>query len=129
MMVTLFYASLLGLLYLVLVARVGRYRARARVAFGTGDDRELEVRMRVQANFVEYVPLALILLALLESLSASRYGLHALGIVLVVGRLLHAWGLSQRGEINMPRGIGAGLTILVCLVAALWGLWLSVPAL
>lgn len=128
MMVTLFYASLLGLLYLVLAARVGRYRRNSGISIGTGQDRELEVRMRVQANFIEYVPLALILLALLESLSVSRYGLHVLGILLVVARLLHAWGLS-RGTVNYIRGAGTGLTLLVCLVEAVWGLIVSIPAL
>src|SRR3546814_869974 len=103
MMVTLFYASLLGLLYLVLAARVGRYRRNSGISIGTGQDRELEVRMRIQANFIEYVPLALILLALLESLSVSRYGLHLLGVLLVVARLLHAWGL-RKGTINYVRG-------------------------
>jgi uncharacterized membrane protein YecN with MAPEG domain len=128
MMVTLFYASLLGLLYLVLAGRVGRYRRNTRISIGTGQDRELEVRMRVQANFVEYVPFVLILLALLESLSVSRYGLHALGILLVVARLLHAWGLSK-GTINSIRGAGTGLTLLVCLIAVVWGLVVSIPAL
>jgi len=129
MTVTLFYASLLGLLYLVIAGRVGRYRAKARIAFGTAQDHEMEVRMRVQANFVEYVPFALLLLALLESVSASRYGLHVLGILLLVGRILHAWGLSRGGTINAARGVGAGLTLLVCLVEVVWGLWLAIPAL
>jgi uncharacterized membrane protein YecN with MAPEG domain len=128
MMVTLFYASLLGLLYLVLAARVGRYRRNSGISIGTGQDRELEVRMRIQANFIEYVPLALILLALLESLSVSRYGLHLLGILLVVARLLHAWGL-RKGTINYVRGAGAGLTLLVCLIVVVWGLIVSIPAL
>lgn len=129
MIITLFYASLLLLLYIVLAARVAVYRGKSKISLGTGADRELEVRMRVQANFNEYVPFLLILMGFLESLQASRYGLHGLGIVLVVARLLHAWGLSRGGEVNALRGIGAGLTILVGLVAAVWGLCLTIPAL
>lgn len=129
MPITLFYAGLLGILYLYLAGRVGRYRGVSKITFGTGDDAEMVLRMRVQANFVEYVPLALLIMGLLESLSVSRFGLHAMGISLAVGRLLHAWGLSRGPVPNLPRSIGAGLTMLVLLAGCLWGIWRALPGL
>ena len=128
MVITLFYTSLLGLLYAVLAARVGSYRTHSGIGFGTGDDPELMLRMRVQANFVEYVPFTLVLMALVESLSASRYGLHAMGATLLIGRVLHAIGLSRGPVPNLPRELGAGLTMLVGVGGSIWGLWLAAKA-
>ena len=65
-MVTPLYAGLLGLMLLVLSALVSRQRLRHKVSIGDGDVPSVRAAMRVQANFVEYVPLALILLVLLE---------------------------------------------------------------
>ena len=63
MPITLFYGSLLGLFLIVLSARVIRQRQSARVSFGDGNDKRLGRRIRAQANFVEYVPITLILMA------------------------------------------------------------------
>jgi len=129
MPVTLLYASILGLLFLLLSINVARLRGKHKVPFGTEGSIELARAARTQANFVECVPLLLLLMALLESLQSSRYLLHAIGILAVVARLLHAWGLSRNEALSAPRGIGAGLTFLLILVCCLWGLWRSIFAL
>ncbi len=108
---TALYAALLTPLMLVLAARVIRHRRSQRVEIGDGDDRELLRRMRVHANFVETVPFALILLALDEQLGASPWLLHALGVPLLVGRYLHAYGLSQTPHIMRLRVLGMALTL------------------
>ena len=64
--VTTFYASLLGLLFIFLSARVSTNRRRAKVSLGLGEDVGLERANRAQGNFIEYVPIGLILLLLLE---------------------------------------------------------------
>ncbi len=69
--------------------------------------------LRVQANFVENVPIALILLLLLELNGTVSSVLHGFGISLVVLRLLHAWGLSMNEGANYPRLIGAQGTFLL----------------
>jgi hypothetical protein len=69
--------------------------------------------LRVQANFVENVPLALILLLLLELNGTPPEILHGFGISLVILRVLHAWGLSRNEGANYPRLIGAQGTFML----------------
>src|SRR5687768_10774793 len=98
MPITALYAGLLMPLFVVLSVRVILQRRGARVALGDGGDATLLRVMRVHANFAEYVPLTLVLIALAESLRTSGWLLHALGIALVAGRAIHAFGVSQVRE-------------------------------
>lgn len=119
MQITALYAGLLAPLFVLLSFRVIGQRRAAKVAIGHGDDRALLRRMRVHANFAEYVPLALVLLALLESMSASAYLLHALGVTLLAGRLIHAFGVSQDKENLNLRVTGMVMTFIVLVTASL----------
>src|SRR5689334_19267799 len=96
--VTAIYAALLALLFLTLSLLVIRQRYRSRVAIGTGNDPGVERAMRVHANFAEYVPLALVLILLSELLGTAVWWLHLLGLALLAGRSLHAYGVSQQPE-------------------------------
>ncbi len=111
MPITAFYASLLAVFFLVLSARVIGWRRVQRVELGHGEDPQLLRRMRVHANFAEYVPLTLLLMALTESMTPPRPLLHLVGILLVVGRLMHAYGLSQTPHILRYRAWGMILTL------------------
>ena len=111
MAVTALYAALLTPLFILLSARVIGARRASSAALGDGGDPVLLRRMRVQANFAEYVPLALILLALAESLGTGRWVLHALGLLLLAGRLAHAFGVSQMQETFAFRVAGVSLTL------------------
>ena len=73
-MITGIYAGLCGVLLLVLSYRVIQRRLAAKVGLGAGGDAELEQRMRVQANFIEYVPLTLITLVVIAALSVLLLG-------------------------------------------------------
>ncbi len=119
MPITALYASLMVPLFLVLAVRVIRARRGARVAVGDGGDGALMRRMRVHANFAEYVPLALLLLALAESLGTNVWLLHGLGIALLGGRLAHALGMSRADEAFAFRVAGIGTTFGVLAIAAL----------
>jgi hypothetical protein len=110
MQVTALYAGLCGILLLLLSARVVRLRLRHRVGIGVGQQPELERAVRVQGNFTEYVPLVLLLLALLEYRGGPAWALHAAGAGLLVGRLLHATGLSASSGTSWPRAAGVLLT-------------------
>ena len=77
MPITAFYAALLAVLFLFLSVRVIGWRRERRVEFGHGEDFELLRRMRVHANFAEYVPFALLLMALAESMAPPNLLLHA----------------------------------------------------
>lgn len=109
MMVSLLYAGLLALLAVLLANNVLYVRLRG--------DREPAWRagatLRVQANFTENVPLALLLLALLEHSGIGALATHLLGSTLVLARLLHAWGLGSYEGANYPRLIGAQGTFLL----------------
>lgn len=111
---------------MLLSIRVIRQRREARVAIGHGDDALLLRRMRVHANFAEYVPLALVLMALLESMGANAYLLHGLGVALLSGRLVHAFGVSQERENLTLRVTGMSMTFVVIITASLACLAMSV---
>ena len=100
------YAALLGLLFLVLSLRVILARRGRNVGFGDAGDDGLLRRIRVQANFAEYVPLALVLLGIADARGASAVALHILCIALVVGRLAHAIGLSSPATDEAGRIVG-----------------------
>ena len=116
--ITGLYAGLLGILLVAEIVRVGLTRKRVRVALMDGGNSELMVAIRQHGNFIEMVPMCLILIGILELQGMSIYVIHALGIVLFVSRLIHPFGLDfQKGE-TWQRAVGAGGSTLVLLVAA-----------
>jgi uncharacterized protein len=118
MPITALYAALLTVLFVYLSGRVIARRRAQRVEIGDGADQELLRRMRVHANFVEYTPLFLVLLGLAESLAAPKLLLHSLGLVFVLGRAIHAYGLSQTPHIMKLRVFGMVLSLNALLVGA-----------
>ena len=118
MPITAVYAALLTPLFVFLSVRVIGFRRRAGAALGDGGNQALLRRIRVQGNFAEYVPLALVLLGLAESLNASVWLLHSLGVVLLVGRVSHALGVSRADEPFVLRVTGMALTFTMLLLAA-----------
>jgi len=91
-------------------------RVRTNVLIGTGEDRRLARAVRVHSNFAEYVPLALILIYFLELNGGSKLWIHIPCIALLLGRILHAYGVSQVKENPRFRIAGMILT-LSCLVS------------
>jgi hypothetical protein len=121
MIVTPLYAGILAMLFLVLSARV--VAVRSRVSLGDGGDPLVLRRMRGHANFAEYVPLILVMMAMLELGHASIYVLHGLGIALVAARLLHGYALSFTQKFKFGRFWGTALTFAVMGIAALLSLY------
>ena len=116
MFVTPLYAGLLTLLFLFLSIRVARLRKR--IAFGDDGDVNVARVIRAQANFAEYVPLALLMMGFLEVTRYSIYLLHALGITLLIARLIHGAALSLGWQQRFGRFTGASLTFIVLLIEA-----------
>ena len=110
--ITGLYGGCLGLLLVVLSIRVVRMRDRFKTGIGSGGEPELARAIRVHGNFVEYVPLSLILLATLEIQGAAVWVLHFFGAALLLGRVLHAWGLSSSEGRTPGRFLGTLLTWL-----------------
>jgi uncharacterized membrane protein YecN with MAPEG domain len=123
--VTALYAGSLALWFLVLSYRVVG-RRRAGISLGDGDDPGMLRVVRGHANFAEYVPLALIMLAILELGGTSLLVLHLLGLALLAGRLLHGYALSFTQQFGFGRFWGTLLTYAVLTVEALLCLHLAV---
>ena len=112
------YAAIFAIIFVVLSFRVADMRRTTKTGLGTGGSVVLERRIRVHANFAEYVPFALLLLSFAEMQRWSRLLLHVLCIVLLVARLIHVYGVSQEPEDVRLRGAAVISTFFVLLVAA-----------
>ncbi|NJO55520.1 MAG: hypothetical protein HC834_03235 [Rhodospirillales bacterium] len=125
MTITPIYAGLLTILFIVLSVRVIRRRQAARVTLGDGGDETLLRRSRAQANFAEYVPLGLLLMALVELQDKPAWCVHLIGVLLLVGRVVHAYGFSRTPEPLRLRVAGMAMTFsalgvgaVACLIPA-----------
>lgn len=114
---TLLYAGILGLLLVVLSFNVMQNWMRV-TGQGQQTDREMRRAERVLSSFVEYTPLALILLTLIELRGTPPMVLHSLGITLVVARVLHAYGSNDIKGAGLLRFLGAQLTFLMMTVSS-----------
>ena len=117
------YAALLTLLFLVLSVRVIRLRQGLQVALGDGGEKSLNRAIRVHANFAEYVPLALLLVYFVGTSGAPQPLVHGLGLALLLGRALHAYGVSQTQEQLKLRVLGMAATFGVLGVSSLYLLY------
>ena len=102
--VTSIIAALAALLYIALAMRVIGVRRSDKVSLGDAANKTLETRIRQHGNFNEYVPLALILMAIAELQNAPRMLLIVLGLAILGGRLAHVYGLE-----NMHNAVGRKL--------------------
>lgn len=117
----LIYAGLHGLMLVFLSLWVLRYKVRS----GTRGVANAERMSRVQGNFLEYVPMALILLWFVESAGTPTAVVHAMGLTLFSARCLHAYGLGSTAAANYPRMIGALLTFLLLAMLGVTAIYLS----
>ena len=121
--VTALYAGLLGVVGIVLWALVGRTRGRTNVSLGDGGNRDQIEAVRRHMNWVENVPFILMLFAIVEINGGSRTWLHAMGVVLVLSRVAHPFGISTATIMKWPRIAGAAGTFWVTIAATATVLW------
>ena len=120
-MITALYTSLLGILWLGLTMYVILGRWKYEVSLGDGGEKDLNRRIRAHANFMETVPFAVILLWFGEMYVLIPHVVHSMGIALVIGRTLHAYGmLCRKHSTNRFRQTGMTLTMTVMGINALW---------
>ncbi len=129
--ISLTYASIFALFAMVLSFRAGSYRGKAKTSILYGDpvDMELAERVRVHQNFLEYVPMILIVMIGIEAVGGSSLFLYVVGDLLIIARIAHAIGLKHDNMAHIGRLIGAGGTALITLAVVVYGLWLGVPLL
>lgn len=116
--ITPLYAAVLALLLVGLTFRVVQLRRRHRIGIGDGENRELSKAIRAHGNATETIPIALLLLLLCELSSFGATFLHGLGIALLVGRGLHAFGISRHSGSSFGRFVGMVITLLAIIVMA-----------
>jgi uncharacterized protein len=120
--ITAFYLAILGLIYAALALRVAGMRRANRTLFGDADNTKLRAAIRVHANFIEYVPIIALLVALLEMSGMPPIRVHLLMGALLLTRLLHPIGMSARPrtlQFNAGRVSGILLTLAVLIAAAI----------
>ncbi len=125
---TLLYASLFALFALVLSFRAGTFRGKTGISLLHGEPPNMELTERVRAhqNFLEYVPIVLIVMAAVEAGGGSTAFLHVIGSLLFVARVAHVVGLRHDNMAHPGRLVGAGGTALITLILAGYGLWIAV---
>ncbi len=123
--ITPIYAGLLTLLLLFLSVQVILYRRSNRLSLGDEGDRQLLCLMRAQSNCAEYAPIGLFLLLLIELQGAQNLTLHALGFMLLAGRVLHGIGFTAKPMRMSWRVTGMALTLTMLGFSATSLIWSS----
>jgi uncharacterized membrane protein YecN with MAPEG domain len=119
MLVTPLYAGIFGFVFVALSVRTLLLRRSLGIGIGDKEQPILARAVRVHSNYAEYVPLSLILLYFLETQVGASLWIHALGSALLIGRITHAFGVSQVEENYRYRVIGMALTLTVIICASL----------
>lgn len=120
MMITSIYASLAVLLIVRLSISVIKLRREYRISLGDGGNEELQLAIRTHANALEYIPITLLLLLMLELNGAPKILIHLLGLVLITGRIIHTIGLS--GKDLQKRVLGMQITVFLLIGLAILNL-------
>lgn len=117
---TALYAAPLGIAFTALSLRVSLHRLKLKCAVGDQGDPGLATSIRLQQNFIEYVPITLILLALCEAQGAAGWTLHLAGLSLLVSRAAHYRGyatkkgsLTQSFAMVLCYGLMIGLSVFL----------------
>jgi len=121
------WAGLNLILLLVLSVLVTRQRRKHRVEIGDGGVPALNQAIRAFGNATEYVPAAMAGLALLALVNAPPMLIHPIGLILFVGRVLHAFGLSRSTGASLPRAAGVLATWISYIAMAAALLFYAIP--
>ena len=116
--ISLLYAGVLGIMYLLLSVNVIRYRWKEKKGLGHESHPKdpLFRAIRIHGNFMEYVPFILLLLALDEVTMRGEAFLHAAGMGLILARVFHFMGITKSHLVSWQRSAGVALTFIILLV-------------
>ena len=113
------YISLLTLLIIFLAYRVTTFRRSEKISLGDNNgSKAMKSAIRAHANAVENIPIAAVLLLMLEINAVNSILLHLFGLILLLSRYAHAWGLSKKNGATPGRFYGTLFTWL-CVVVML----------
>ncbi len=126
--ITALYGGLMGVLLIALAWRVVALRRSEKIGLGDGDHPGCRRAVRVHGNAIEYIPIILILMFLVEiNQVMSPLLLHITGGAAFVARVLHALGLSASGGTSFGRLWGTLITWVVILMLSGFCLVASLP--
>ncbi len=91
--VTAIFTGVLALMLVGISIRVTRLRASKKISLADGGDKQMQAAIRVQGNFIEYVPMALALMGLIEAMGGRLWAVYLFGVLLVAARVAHAFAL------------------------------------
>lgn len=124
--ITLILSSLMGFMFVWLALQVVKYRRKHKISLGDGGIDELTRAIRAHGNFSEYVPFSLILLGLSELNQANSFIVIAFALLILAGRVFHAYAFLGGGEHFKPRVLGMKLTLYTLLGLSVFNLGLFV---
>jgi uncharacterized membrane protein YecN with MAPEG domain len=110
--ITLVTAGGASIIALWLGLRAGRVRSGAKISIGDGGNAALIARMRAQANYVEYAPFIVMLIALLEYTTGTSTWLWVVAILFLIARVAHPFGMDGT---KGARDFGTFVTFLLLL--------------
>ena len=116
--ITPLYAIPLAFMLFLLWLSVVKRRGATKVSIGYGSDEILHENIRKHGNFIEFVPLVLVIMALAELRGGNAIALHVAGILLVVSRALHPFGLRHDNALHVLRIIGNSGSLIALFVAS-----------
>ncbi len=114
--ITSLYAGLLALMLVALSFYVIKGRFKNKVGLGDGGNEDVIKRVRIHGNFIEYVPMLLIMMVIMEINGFHGWMLHVYGIGILLFRSLHAIGLHMSTTTSFPRFVGTlgTFALLIC---------------
>ncbi|MBS9918263.1 MAPEG family protein [Vibrio alginolyticus] len=115
-MITALYANILAILIIWLAVQVIKQRRLNQIAYADGGVEALQIARSAQGNATEYIPITLILMALLEFNSAYPTWIHLTGIIFVIGRVIHAKGILKKDLKKRIRGMQVTFLVILSLV-------------
>ncbi len=117
------YIAVLILMAVILSANVAFRRGPLKIGIGDGENSQMARLIRVHANFLENAPLAIGALIMLAVIGATAWSVHIIGISMVIGRILHAYGLSKTSGASFGRVSGMILTYSSLLFSVVFLVW------
>ena len=127
MLLTPLFAAILGLFYIYLSLSVVKVRFGDKISLGTSENRALEKAVRIHGNFAEYVPIVLILMWFVETMTMSRSLVLITGVLLVIGRIMHMIGMKNPRKWLILRQFGTVITLGIIGFLSLYLLYWYLP--
>lgn len=123
--ITSILTGLFSLLMVVLSLQVSMRRREKNVSVGDAGDRMLQRRIRAHGNFIEYAPLMVLAVAVMEYNAGARWLVALIALVFLVSRVLHAIGILYSEKPTL-RAIAIVMQHAAFVVAGLWLVWSAV---